>query len=618
MSTSLSASAYVGNAGLPVFASATPDVGKPTSARNPNALDVLLITSTEEFLQDGAQELEHSAQTLQVPMQTVFVEQLAGTSKEEKSAALKQQLQALHQTGRIDADTQIIVNIHGSTHDGPHRLSNKIHSFSIGTSELVSVIRESGRGATPSPDSSAWQGTIHINACGVGRASGDLREDSGMSLLYAGKKISFDSNARAIFREMIRRIGEYRKDPAVNKFPSAQDFYVAAGSVSGEKVHMAGQGNLVQIRSGYLPHPTELTQTAVREKLERSLVAKVSHGKPATVQKMVDLLGPALKNIKESAPILIAVHQDTTDAEEKIKMILDAGVDINQRYGGGETALHVACLKAKKEVVSFLLQQGADVNSISYDGISPLDFAIHTRRLDLVELLVEAGADVNTRLPSGDSALHLACEQGDDRLIDLLLKKGADLHQRNKDHQTPLLKLIRAGHADRVLSLLARKDQEGKFLPFDDFSCFSMTSPIWEKSPKLFHALIGLYPQKSFALGEIFRMLKLDVGTNMLPAYFKPANVARHKILLSAFISEMLLSNERMPNYFKDFLRSPLTAKSFDYLAHMLNTPGLVEKMGADLQEIRDFHHKSGMVKTCEYFDAVLTKKPLPTQNAAT
>ncbi len=609
MSTAFSSNTAqsVGNAGLPIFSSETQAIAKSPPGRNPNALDVLLITSTEGFLQDGASQLENSAKLLQVPMHTLYVEDLTGYSKEEKVAALKAQLQELHRSGKIDAQTQVIIDIHGTIHDAPHHLSNNQNNFSIGTSDMVSLVREARKGATPSSDGSAWQGTIHINACGAGRASQDLKDGAGITLLYAGKKIKFHFDADAIFGEIIRQLGEYRKDPAANKFPTTQDFFSAAWSVSGEKVHMAGNGNLVQIRSGYLPHPTELTQTAVRERLERSLLAKILHGKPANVQKAVDLLGPALKNVGDNPPLLIALNEYTTDAEEKIGILLRAGVDINQKFASGDTALHVACRAGKKEIVAFLLQQGADCRIMNSQGETALAAAINAGHQNLAEYLIESGIDIDSINRHGDSVLHLACEKGDARLASLLLQRGSDPHLENNDFKTPVSLAIQAGHFDVADVLLSAKSKLANTVR--DYDISSLLLVLSNNQFPLFHRLIEMSGNKSALMEKLFALCAAEMEPNYTSNAFDRKLFSEHKIILSHFIREMLYSNESMPSYFKSLLMDLNFVAYPEYLTFVLSRPTFSDKLAADLEEVRSFYEEMGNVGVCQLLGAALELK---------
>lgn len=610
MSISLSSASarVIGNADLPILTSGIQAMARPTPPRNPNALDVLLITSTESFFQNDASRLECSAQVLQVPMQTLFVEHLAGSSKEEKNAALKRQLQELHQAGKIDVHTQVIISLHGSVHDAPHSLANNKNEFLMATGEMVSLVRESGNTAAHAPDCNGWSGTIHIGACGIGRADQNLKNGSGVTLLYGGRNVKLVRESSAIFSEMIRQLGEYRKDPAVNHFPSAQDFYAAAGTISGEKVHMAGHGNLIYIRSGYLPHPTELAQTAVLEKLQRSLEAKILHGKLVNVQKALDLLGPALKNIKYGPPLFLAVSNHATDAQEKIKILLQAGVDINEQNALGETALHLACVDQSKEMVSFLLQQGANINAVNNRRMSALGMAIYTERLDLIELLIEAGADVNMATNKGVSALHLACEKGDKRLIDWLLQKGADPHKENADFKTPLSMAILAGHFDLAGEMLYSQSAGGN-VTSKNYDTDTLLFLLSSNQNNLLHQILGMSSDKPALLALLFAELHGQIQSDYQSRYYTIDQVEHHQKMLAVFIREMLYVEVNMPDYFMSFIDELCRAGIKDYLAVVLSCPNFSERLAADLEGLLEIYRELGATSVCQLLEAALALK---------
>ena len=65
-----------------------------------------------------------------------------------------------------------------------------------------------------------------------------------------------------------------------------------------------------------------------------------------------------------------------SDALEAVKVLMAAGLDINQTNTRGENALHGAALRGADTIVRFLLDQGMDVNATSKQGYTPLDVAM--------------------------------------------------------------------------------------------------------------------------------------------------------------------------------------------------------------------------------------------------
>ncbi|HET6231002.1 MAG TPA: ankyrin repeat domain-containing protein [Longimicrobiaceae bacterium] len=60
---------------------------------------------------------------------------------------------------------------------------------------------------------------------------------------------------------------------------------------------------------------------------------------------------------------------------EDVRLLLDAGADVNDRQHGGYTALHSAAMHGDDEMVSLLLDRGADPALPADDGKTAADFA---------------------------------------------------------------------------------------------------------------------------------------------------------------------------------------------------------------------------------------------------
>lgn len=64
------------------------------------------------------------------------------------------------------------------------------------------------------------------------------------------------------------------------------------------------------------------------------------------------------------------------EAVESIRLLLDAGADVNVADGRGQTALHGAAAKGYDQVVRFLVERGAKLDSKDRNGNTPLDAAL--------------------------------------------------------------------------------------------------------------------------------------------------------------------------------------------------------------------------------------------------
>jgi ankyrin repeat protein len=110
---------------------------------------------------------------------------------------------------------------------------------------------------------------------------------------------------------------------------------------------------------------------------------------------------------------------------ETLKLLLDAGADVNARNDFNATAL-LWCAR-DPDKARLLIERGADLNAQSKQGRTPLMVACLRRGGSaIVALMLAKGADVHMRSGRGETALGLAAISGDADSVKLLLDKGAD------------------------------------------------------------------------------------------------------------------------------------------------------------------------------------------------
>jgi ankyrin repeat protein len=110
---------------------------------------------------------------------------------------------------------------------------------------------------------------------------------------------------------------------------------------------------------------------------------------------------------------------------EKVRMLVDAGADVNAHSKQGMTPLLIAANNAgSAEIVRLLLAKGADPKATD-DGGTTLLAAATANDLDMVRLFIERGVDVNGADAKGDTPLQFAASNGNLAMVKLLLNKGA-------------------------------------------------------------------------------------------------------------------------------------------------------------------------------------------------
>jgi ankyrin repeat protein len=99
---------------------------------------------------------------------------------------------------------------------------------------------------------------------------------------------------------------------------------------------------------------------------------------------------------------------DTIDIEK----VLDRGVDINQKFEKGNSALIYACIKGDTHVMGYLLRHGAKINFQNDEGFTPLMTACMNNKPDAVKYLLTHKASKSMKNKNKSTALNVAADTG--------------------------------------------------------------------------------------------------------------------------------------------------------------------------------------------------------------
>ncbi|XP_056103428.1 protein phosphatase 1 regulatory subunit 12A isoform X2 [Rhinichthys klamathensis goyatoka] len=131
--------------------------------------------------------------------------------------------------------------------------------------------------------------------------------------------------------------------------------------------------------------------------------------------------------------------------------------DVRHAKSGG-TALHVAAAKGYAEVLKLLIQAGYDVNIKDYDGWTPLHAAAHWGKEEACRILVEHLCDMDVINKVGQTAFDVADEDVLGYLEELQKKQNLLLSEKKDVKKSPLIETTTTGDNNQSVKQLKSKE----------------------------------------------------------------------------------------------------------------------------------------------------------------
>ena len=131
--------------------------------------------------------------------------------------------------------------------------------------------------------------------------------------------------------------------------------------------------------------------------------------------------------------------------QNTLRHLLASGINVNHVFKQqghrrhGQTPLFIAVSKNNKDLVRLLLNAGCEIEQPNIYGETPLFIAVWNGKLSMVELLVNKGSNINHVNAKGENILFAAVRLGRIDFVQYFLRIGVDPNCVNKDHTSPLL-----------------------------------------------------------------------------------------------------------------------------------------------------------------------------------
>ncbi|EDS31483.1 ankyrin repeat domain-containing protein 44 [Culex quinquefasciatus] len=182
------------------------------------------------------------------------------------------------------------------------------------------------------------------------------------------------------------------------------------------------------------------------------MVRKIVRSAPAIFLGLLDKIDTSL--LKDDTLLLRAAR---LGCDKPMKILIDAGLNVNCKDQLGQTPLHIAVRNDHPEVVKYLIDGGADVDCQDVNGRTPLHFC---RQAEIFRQLISADAKVNLKDNDGNSVLHFAAQNKCTELVEHFVNEYPnDINCKNKFDKTALHIAVEYNH-EVIVELLVNSNAD--------------------------------------------------------------------------------------------------------------------------------------------------------------
>lgn len=200
------------------------------------------------------------------------------------------------------------------------------------------------------------------------------------------------------------------------------------------------------------------------EVLKNDLAEEMAAGRSSRINEI--LCGFEDKSMEEKSRTLTKLSPDlkksllywaiqyTSTFEKYLLGLTDVDFTIPDREGN--TAMHLAILNGKQQVVEYLCDYSQCFDQPNIEGQSPLHLAASSGQDEMVKLLLKHDKNVNRKNGEGATALHAAIRSEHSAVVQLLLAhRDIDPNVKDARKRTPLHFAAGYHFADGIKYLLA-------------------------------------------------------------------------------------------------------------------------------------------------------------------
>lgn len=193
-------------------------------------------------------------------------------------------------------------------------------------------------------------------------------------------------------------------------------------------------------------NPNEISEHSL------TLLTAAGFGDSSVVETLIKAGANINTIIDGRSPLMQAIEWAfSPDDVQIVRLLIEAGANLEVQDKYGNTALMIAIEKDKSEIVEMLISAGASSEQV--ESVNLLK-ACQSETIEQIQELLQSNANPNVKDTSGLSALGVAAATGNRAVVRLLIDAGVDIEAKDAKGCTPLMAAISKARIEVIQELL--------------------------------------------------------------------------------------------------------------------------------------------------------------------
>lgn len=199
---------------------------------------------------------------------------------------------------------------------------------------------------------------------------------------------------------------------------------------------------------------------------------------------------------------------------EVVKLLLDAGADINKKAKNGWNIFMLCVARSQTpEIISYLLtrfpKNKKEISELLLNAVAS------STNTDIIKVLLDKGADINYKNEKGITPLRASMNTYSPKVIKFLINEGAQINMADNNGTTPLIDAATGCKDTKVFEILLQAGANPKLVDKNGLSAL-IYAATYNSSEEVIDILDSVYPDQKQLDKALYMAARYNTSTAVI------------------------------------------------------------------------------------------------------